>query len=59
MIKDLVYLETNMLQQDMRIRMPKSIIKNIEVVKGKTYFDIYFSKNENALVLKVANNIRR
>lgn len=49
---DLIYLDTYVLQQDMRIRMPKSIISNLAVEKGKTKFEIFLDKNENELVLK-------
>ena len=49
---DLIYLDTYVLQQDMRIRMPKSIISNLLVEKGKTKFKIFLDKTENELVLK-------
>lgn len=32
---DYIYLDTYVLQQDMRIRMPKSIISNMNVEKRK------------------------
>ena len=41
MIKNKVYLDTYILQQDMRVRLPKSVLSNLQIEKGKTYFDIY------------------
>ncbi|WP_273234251.1 sucrose-6-phosphate hydrolase [Ileibacterium valens] len=52
MEKDWIYLETYLLQQDMRIRLPKSILVNMPVEKGKTEFDIYYEKGKNVLILK-------
>lgn len=49
---NLIYLDTYVLQQDMRVRLPKSIITNLNVVKGKTKFDIYYDSIEKILVLK-------
>ncbi len=56
MSTDLIYLDTYVLQQDMRIRMPKSILANMNVEKGKTHFAIYFDKATNCLVLKIADS---
>ena len=55
MKQDLIYLDTYLLQQDMRIRMPKSILTNMNVKKGETKFSIYFDKTNNCLVLKDEN----
>lgn len=49
----MVFLETYVLQQDMRIRMPKSIISNLGAEKGKTMLDIYFNADDNSIVMKV------
>lgn len=56
MENDLIYLDTYILQQDMRIRMPKSILANLHVEKGKSKFAIFFDKKNNSLVLKVETN---
>lgn len=48
---NLIYLDTYLLQQDMRIRMPKSILENLSVEKGVTKFDIYFDKENQQLIL--------
>ena len=48
-----IYLDTYLLQKDMRIRLPKSILSNLNVTKGESMFDIYLDREENVLVLKV------
>lgn len=59
MSKELIYLETYVLQQDMRIRMPKTILANMAVEKGKTQFSIYLDKENNELVLKIAEQEKK
>ncbi len=54
MANDLVYLDTYVLQQDMRVRMPKSILENMQAEKGKTRLEIYYDKVNDCLVLKKA-----
>ena len=49
-----IYLDTYVLQQDMRIRLPKSILTNMNVEKGVTKFDIYYDAKEKTLVLKLS-----
>lgn len=49
--RELVYLDTYVLQQDMRVRLPKAILSNMNVQKGKTKFDIYFDPKSNSLHL--------
>ncbi len=56
MERDLIYLDTYVLQQDMRIRLPKSVLSNMNVEKGVSKFDIYFDKDTNSLVLKVKDD---
>lgn len=56
MERDLIYLDTYVLQQDMRIRLPKSVLSNMHVKKGVSKFDIYFDKDSNSLVLKVKSD---
>ncbi len=50
-----IYLDTYVLQQDMRIRLPKSILTNMNVEKGITKFDIYFDTTNKDLILKLSN----
>lgn len=56
MKENLIYLDTYVLQQDMRIRLPKCILGNLSIEKGITKFEIYLDKQENALVLKPEQN---
>lgn len=56
MKKNLIYLDTYVLQRDMRIRLPKSILENLKVEKGVSRFKIYYDKINSQLVLKVEEN---
>ena len=49
---ELIYLDTYVLQQDMRIRMPKSILENLNLEKGKSRLKIYYDQLNKSLVLK-------
>lgn len=51
MSKELIYLDTYILQKDMRIRLPKSILANLNAKKGVTQFKIYYDQSENHIVL--------
>ncbi|MBR6421994.1 sucrose-6-phosphate hydrolase [bacterium] len=55
-MKELIYLDTYALQQDMRIRLPKSILNNLPVEKGVTKFSIYLDQEKKELILKIAEN---
>lgn len=50
-----IYLDTYVLQQDMRVRLPKAILSNMGVEKGKTNFDIYLNTQGNELIFRVHN----
>lgn len=52
MKNELIYLDTYVLQQDMRIRLPKSVLSNLSVEKGKSKFMIYIDSINNCLILK-------
>ena len=52
-----IYLDTYVLQQDMRVRMPKAILSNMGVEKGKTTFDIYLNAQENELIFRVHHDM--
>ena len=57
MSEDLIYLDCYRLQQDMRIRLPKCILENLNAEKGMTLFNIYLDKTTGSIVLKpVINN---
>lgn len=47
-----IYLDSYILQQDMRIRMPKAILGNIDAIKGQTIFDVFYDAEEDAVILK-------
>lgn len=53
MNESLIYLDTYLLQQDMRVRLPKAILTNMPVEKGTTKFDVFFNAKDQTLVLKI------
>ena len=53
MDKEPIYLDTYVLQQDMRIRLPKSILNNLPVKKGITKFSIYLDQENGELILRI------
>lgn len=53
--EELIYLDTYVLQQDMRIRLPKSVLANLNVEKGISHFQIYYDRVNECLVLKPEN----
>ena len=54
MVKEPIYLDTYALQQDMRIRLPKSILNNLPVEKGTTKFSVYLDQEKSELILRIA-----
>ena len=50
---EMIYLATYVLQQDMRVRLPKAILTNMDVEKGKTQFDIYLDSKNNSLIFRI------
>lgn len=48
-----VFLGTYPLQMDMRIRLPKLILDNLDISKGKTEFDIFLSKKDKEIILRI------
>lgn len=53
MNKELIYLDTYALQQDMRIRLPKAILNNLPIEKGATKFAIYLDQDKKELILRI------
>lgn len=49
----LLYLDTYVLQKDMRVRLPKSVLSNLNLTKGESEFDIYLDVKNDSLVLKL------
>ncbi len=50
-----VYLDSYTLQSDMRIRLPKSVINNLQAVPGKTEFSFYFDSTTQSVIMKICN----
>ena len=55
MEKNLIYLETYVLQKDMRVRMPKTILANLPIVKGESKFDIFLNIDAQEIILRLNN----
>ena len=53
MSKEPIFLDTYLLQQDMRIRLPKAILNNLPVKKGHTMFSIYLDQDKQELILRI------
>ena len=53
MARELIYLDTYALQQDMPIRLPKSILNNLPVERGTTKFSIYLDQERKELILRI------
>lgn len=51
-----ILLDTYVLQQDMRIRLPKQILNNLNVVKGETKFDVFMNTKTREIILRVAES---
>lgn len=49
---NLIFLDNYVLQQDMRIRMPKAVLSNLGAEKGVTRFNIYYDMLNKAIVLR-------
>ena len=56
---NVIYLDTYVLQQDMRIRLPKAIVANLGLAKGISQFDIYLDIQNKELILKLNEDIDR
>lgn len=53
-----IYLDSYVVQKDMRIRLPKEILTIFNLSKGTSYLDIFIDIEENAIVLKPAAEIK-
>lgn len=54
--KDRIYLDSYVVQKDLRIRLPKGIEENLEVIPGISNFDIYLDVKNNEIILKKASD---
>ena len=50
-----IYLDTYVLQQDMRIRLPKAILANLGAEKGVSKFDVFLDTQSKELILRLNN----
>ena len=51
-----IYLDTYVLQQDMRIRLPKAILANLGAEKGFSKFDVFLDTKNKELILRLNND---
>lgn len=51
-----IYLDTYVLQQDMRIRLPKAILANLGAEKGISRFDVFLDTKSKELILRLNND---
>lgn len=51
-----ILLDTYVLQQDMRVRLPKQILNNLNVVKGETMFNIFINTETSEIILRIAES---
>lgn len=51
-----IYLDTYVLQQDMRIRLPKAILANLGAEKGVSKFDVFLDTKSKELILRLIND---
>ena len=49
----IIYLDTYVLQQDMRIRLPKDILANLCAEKGVSKFDVFLDTKNKELILRL------
>ena len=55
MKRDLFYLDSYVVQKDMRIRLPKAAAVNLGLESGKTVLEVFVDKNNNEIVLRVSD----
>ena len=56
MASTVIYLDTYVLQQDMRIRLPKAILANLGAEKGVSKFDVFLDTKTKELILRLIND---
>lgn len=52
--KELIYLDTYILQKDMRVRLPKAVLNNLNIQKGITKFAIFLDSEKKEIIFKIA-----
>lgn len=48
-----IFLDTYVLQQDMRMRIPKAVLYNMGAEKGVSKFDFFYRPEDDSLVLRI------
>lgn len=56
MKRNLFYLDSYIIQKDMRIRLPKAAAKNLGLECGKSLLEVYVDNKNSEIVLKVADD---
>ena len=56
MKRDLFYLDSYIIQKDMRIRLPKAAAINLGLEGGKSLLEVYVDKENKEIVLKLAED---
>lgn len=51
MNSNVVYVDTCILQKDRRIRLPKSILTNLNILSGEIKFEIFLNIQDQTIVL--------
>lgn len=54
MKKDYIYLDSYIIQKDMRIRLPTQILKILNLENGVSYLDFYIDNESKTIILKPA-----
>lgn len=54
MKKGYIYLDSYIIQKDMRIRLPKQILKILNLENGVSYLDFYIDNESKTIILKPA-----
>lgn len=57
--EELIYLDSYLIQQDMRIRLPKSILENLQLQKGISKLHVYLDKDNERIILKKEKNVQQ
>lgn len=57
--EELIYLDSYLIQQDMRIRLPKSILENLQLQKGVSKLHIYLDKDNERIILKKEKDVQQ
>lgn len=51
-----IFLDSYILQQDMRIRLPKQVLTNLNIEKGKSFLDIFIDAEKQEIILRKSEN---